>query len=1010
MRMGNRHDGLEFLLFVSERVLPGNINNFLNSLQFPYHCAKFFLFIFRHSLAQQKSAEESIASSAPTPHHSPISLKLNSSASSANSSSSDTNISRHGDRDTSMRRQLLRRIWSKEFRQYTEGRSGSWSPPMRRSQRRLHVEMPDRCKECSKIEQTCVLASPKRVRLNSSPIASTACIDSSLNSANSTRLTSGSEMPAPTTCSSEATETTSSQSDGEIQHNVNKDAFVCMDASSDEQADDDEIPVSEVLDTTVDDMQPTPSTNTYDGIDSAYQNTTVNDESIDNSRTESEDNENHQNRNDLSRNTNGHTTAETIEENGNDVEGVDQYVSELLVNSLNSLMDTVNEPMYITPNSMINRRDFVDCTTTGFEVDENENNSVVSTVECEAYQPIDTKTADSKASEFVESLITNDELDLQNANITNTEVDEERVIYFPQYVSDCMKDDESIYSTQLSEDDFLGSDTPTAIPVQSGSSYPMERNHGIIVSRSVHRTESMEAEPSSASPREDHGGNESDASLVDSLDEPISLKDEIVEATTHSPTIEKSQSFFVPIVDSNQQIDEHIDVAAAMPEKLRERLVKRQLDMNTKKKQEINKKQKKIQRIIDRNQVVGDGDATDKLNKSKSTTTATTTTSVPSKQDSRSSNSTAGNVKGNKNKFLRSEIGMLESYRIDSRGNMQFVAAPKSENGNSSTKRTPATVKKTQPRKGDIITIKRSQTKKSTIDNNCRRKEVIKDVQHMTLYQAQSDLITPDTECGPRRMYQKTEIHDGDKRIEILEIVECVDSCSSADGSGSPHDITYRTTSTSLMRKSKIPIPVYRTGQSFSFQKSVKCPTRDNASPGKIFIKNIQQLGSNTKVDQMIADLLIEALNHPKEMGIEFVKSPKEFSRTGSGNSKRPLISRRNITGSRRSAGGTKYQQVFEVIPEEKSSFSVDSTEESNFSHSNLLSESHASSARDLSSSSTKASTSETKSQKRIPRGREAIESDILTESEAWVGFFKQHDDSLVDSGNEGTTKLLIFA
>lgn len=970
-------------------------------------------------MAQQKSVEESIASSAPTPHHSPTSPKLNSPNSSANSSGSDTNISRHGDRETSMRRQLLRRIWSKEFRQFTEGRSGSWSPPMRRSQRRLHVEMPDRCKECSKIEQSCVLASPKRVRLNSSPTTSTACVQSSRNSANSNRLTSGSEPtcePAPATCSSETTEMSSS-SGGEIQHNRNENVFVHMDASSvDEHADDDDdqIPVLEV-----DEMQPTPSTNANDScdvIDSAYQNTSIIDESINDSRTESEDND--ENRNDLSRNTNGHTTAETIEENGNGndvIEGEDRYVSELLVNSLNSLMDTVNEPIYITTNNLINRNT-VDCTTNNnndFKVDENENESVVSTVDCEAYLPLDAKTVTPQSSEYVESSNANDDLDLRNANSIN-HVDEERVIYFPEYVTDC-KDDESIYSTQLSEDDFLGADTPNIIPVQSGSSYPNcdhRNHHGIIVSRSVHRTESMEAEPSSASPREDHGGNESDASLVDSLDEPISLKGERVEATcSHSPTIEKSQSFFVPIVDTNQPIDEHVDVAAAMPEKLREKLVKRQLEMNTKKKIEINKKQKKIQKIIDRNQAGSDVD------KTKSTAAATTSSSssIVSKQDSSAiSNATTGNVKGNKNRFLRSEIGMLESYRIDSRGNMQFIAPSKSDNGTSSTKKTCAIVKKPQPRKGDIITIKRSQTKKSTIDNNQRRKEVIKDVQHMTLYQAQPDLITPDTECGPRRMYQKTEIHDGDKRIEILEIVECVDSCSSADGSGSPHD-TFRTTS--MMRRSKIPIPVYKSGQSIGFQKSVKSPTtRDNASPGKIFIKNIQQLGNNTKVDQMIADLLIEALNHPKEMGIEFVKSPKEFSRTGSGNGKRPFISRRNITGSRRSAGGTKYQQVFEVIPEEKGSFSVDSsTEESIFSQSgqasNLISDSHETSVRDLTSCSTNASTGDSKlPQHRIPRGKEAIESDILTESEAWVGFFKQHDDSLVDSGNEGTAKMLIFA
>lgn len=971
-------------------------------------------------MAQQKSVEESIASSAPTPHHSPTTYrKLNSynSTPSANSSGSETNVSRHDDRD--MRRQLLRRIWSKEFRQYTESRSGSWSPPMRRSQRRLNVEVPDRCKECSRIEQqTCVLASPKRVRLNSSPIASTACMQSGTTSE---RFISSSDVPAPTTCSSETTDVTSTL-DSEIQHTTPDDnVLVGMDDASSVDGHVahggtvvvEENTTDEVLEeNTTDEIQSTPSpslntNDTNDIVDSAYQNTTINDESINNSRIESED---HENGNVLSRNTNGHTTAETIEENGNDVEAVDQYISAVLVNSLNNLLEAVNEPTYITtPNDLMNR-DSVDCTTTvnSSKGNDNESNSVVSTINCE---PIDT----SKSSNFaVESCTVNDELDDQNANTIHGDVadEEERVIYFPHYVADC-KDDESIYSTQLSEEDFLDSNTPNMIPVQSGSSYPnCDRNHGIIVSRSVLRTESMEAEPSSASPREDHGGNESDASLVDSLDEPISLKAERADgdnATTASPAIEKSQSFFVPIVDTNQHIDEHIDVAAAMPEKLRERLTKRQLDMNVKKKLEINKKQKKIQKIIDRNQPVTEVvEASDKSNKSSSNSSS----SAPStKQDSRSSSSTAGNVKANsKHKFLRSEIGMLESYRIDSRGNMQFTAQPKADNANGLAKKPPAFVKKPQPRKGDIITIKRSQTKKSTIDHNHRRKEVIKDVQHMTLYQAQPDLITPDTECGPRRMYQKTEIRDGDKRIEILEIVECVDSCSSADGSGSPQEIRFRTTSGSLTRKSKIPIPVYKTGQSNGFQKSVKCPTRDNVSPGKIFIKNIQQLGNNTKVDQMIADLLIEALNHPKEMGIEFVKSPKEFSRTGSGSGKRPLISRRNVTGSRRSAGGTKYQQVFEVIPEEKSSFSVDSSaEESNLSlsgtTSNLLSESHT--VRDLTSSSTRASTKFTGI--RIPRGKEAIESDIFTESEAWVGFFKQHDDSLVDSGNEGTVKLLIF-
>lgn len=52
-----------------------------------------------------------------------------------------------------MRRQLLRRIWSKEYRQYD--RTSSLSPPMRRSNRRIPLDTPspEVCKECERIEE-----------------------------------------------------------------------------------------------------------------------------------------------------------------------------------------------------------------------------------------------------------------------------------------------------------------------------------------------------------------------------------------------------------------------------------------------------------------------------------------------------------------------------------------------------------------------------------------------------------------------------------------------------------------------------------------------------------------------------------------------------------------------------------------------------------------------------------------------------------------------------------------
>ena len=348
---------------------------------------------------------------------------------------------------------------------------------------------------------------------------------------------------------------------------------------------------------------------------------------------------------------------------------------------------------------------------------------------------------------------------------------------------------------------------------------------------------------------------------------------------------------------------------------------------------------------------------------------------------------------------------------------------PSTTSSSSVIKRTVHTVNKSQPKKSDVITIKRSshQTKKSTITShtssnstNQRRKEVIKDVQQMTLYQSQADLITPDTDCGPRRMYQKTEFHDGEKRIEILEIVECIDSsCSSTpeeDDRSPVEDDQHSSSSfyhTSRSSKSsKIPIPVFKSSTQPNVVPSATPQRKSNRenSAGKIYVKNIHN--NNSKVDQMIADLLIEALNHPKELGIELINSPKDrgllitagsgISLTGTNAMKRPSISRRGITGSRRSANSSKYQQTFEVIPEEKSSISVDSSND----EINIKKSKH----YKIKETSLSNSEGDGDRPKKMSRGKLAVESDSTNESEAWIGFFKQHDEST----NEGT--ILLFA
>lgn len=252
-----------------------------------------------------------------------------------------------------------------------------------------------------------------------------------------------------------------------------------------------------------------------------------------------------------------------------------------------------------------------------------------------------------------------------------------------------------------------------------------------------------------------------------------------------------------------------------------------------------------------------------------------------------------------------------------------------------------------------------------------RTNEVVKAVHQVT-----SDMVTPDHECGPRRIYQKTEIVDGEKRIEILEIVECLDSSSSSSSSYDSSELS--------RQKSKIPVPIQSAHRRQLRSRQSSSSTESSSSR------------PSSKVDQMIADLLIEALHHPKDMGIEFVRSPKESLRNASG--KRMSLSRRIAmpTVPRRSANSAKYHQVFEVIPEEKSSLSVDSSNDEAPKNSEI-GDSHPRMHYELSSESFRSNG--------ISPGKAAIENEF-TESEAWVGFLRHHDEG--DSGNEGM-KVLFF-
>lgn len=145
-------------------------------------------------------------------------------------------------------------------------------------------------------------------------------------------------------------------------------------------------------------------------------------------------------------------------------------------------------------------------------------------------------------------------------------------------------------------------------------------------------------------------------------------------------------------------------------------------------------------------------------------------------------------------------------------------------------------------------------------------------------------------DTAPRRIYHKTETND--KRIEILEIMECV------DGTGQ-NQMT--------RNKSKIPVLVH--------QKLPKIQQFRRGFEKPAFLDFEQNQISDPKIDQLIANILIDSLNIA-EVESAFIESkePRVITK-GNINERRPSAPQ----PSQIKLSGQRYQQKFEVIPEELS-------------------------------------------------------------------------------------------
>lgn len=336
------------------------------------------------------------------------------------------------------------------------------------------------------------------------------------------------------------------------------------------------------------------------------------------------------------------------------------------------------------------------------------------------------------------------------------------------------------------------------------------------------RTVSMEVNISSG----DSTDKESDTiSLVDSLED-SSRTDGNNTKTDSSPPLPDNSSykrnptaFFIPI---DQQGDFKA-VSDHLPEKLRGKLAKRQQKM-------IERQSKnKSSSLSDGNYISASDNLVDNLNINLNTRV------VECKSKKRINKPILPNIEG------------YRRIKVDNK------------NSNSEKK------DKCKPhyKSNNNIDSNKTKEKKHWVPKVRSKTELLS-----PLYSSKNEYVC---DYGPkRRIYHKTEFNDSNKRIEILEIMECVETPEKNQ---------------TLKAKSKIPVLIN--------QKLPKVNPRLQ-KPAFLDLETIHQI-SDPKLDQLIANILIETLNSP-EVLVESIIQEK---------------------GEKSPRSSPKYQQKFEAIPEE---------------------------------------------------------------------------------------------
>ncbi|XP_022119151.2 uncharacterized protein LOC110995984 isoform X2 [Pieris rapae] len=359
------------------------------------------------------------------------------------------------------------------------------------------------------------------------------------------------------------------------------------------------------------------------------------------------------------------------------------------------------------------------------------------------------------------------------------------------------------------------------------------------------------------------------ADLVRSAIDVLDLLPENAQNGDHSPK-EKGESFFVRIKDGDCDCEkENIIVADHMPETIKQRLFRRHRKREQRMECVKRTKVKQLRRDV-RNKQNEDYKFRKEIEKECFAIVNALIDDVIAK-------------------IVQNEY---KNLRIKQQSNN--VLAAKSEE-NLSRKSNKKEKQALQSNKSRMI---HSQSCSEYIDNKLQKS---KQQQHV---RSSVDLPPTVVEPKPKRIYQKSEIYDGNKCIEILEILEYANtSQNSSDTTNSDENHNNLIIKS---KKSRIPIPVYE-----RIQRLPKSSTQKKYKNGCSRSQSPETRERNQKTKHLLASMLFDA----------FAGDSIPVQDTSH---RRPPVP----CEPRARSNSLRFHNPFDIIPEEKSSLSMDSTGE----------------------------------------------------------------------------------